>query len=65
MVQYDPKERYQPICAGFDANGEIIWTLKPKEPWQTKMFPVPYRGDFNDQWMRLILAENGMEWGDQ
>ncbi len=62
MTQYDPKDRYQPICLGLDATGEILWRFIAKEAWQTIMLPVQYRGDFSDQWMRLLLQENGIDW---
>jgi hypothetical protein len=61
-MQYIPRDRYQPVCRGFDQNGELIWELAFKEAWQTRMLPVPYRGDLSDQWMRLILNENGIDW---
>ncbi len=62
MNQYDPKDRYQPTFSGVDAKGEIVWTLQAKQTWHLEMFPVRYRGDFSEQWMRLLLAENGFDW---
>lgn len=61
-MQYIPKESYQPACAGFDKNGELVWHQKFKDAWQQKMFPMPYRGDFGEQWMWLVLKEKGFEW---
>jgi len=53
---------FQPYCAGTDATGELVWDKKIKEPWHLKMFPVHYGGDFRDQWMWLLMYEQGLDW---
>lgn len=59
---YVCKRGYQPVHAGVDEHGEIIWELKTKEPWHLKMFPVPYGGDFGVQWMWKTQQEKGYDW---
>lgn len=63
--QYIGKRSYQPVCKGLDVAGEIIWELKPKEPWHQKMYPVSYDGDFGIQWMYLSLYEKGFDWDEE
>lgn len=62
---YVSRRGYQPTCVGTDANGELIWELKMKEPWHLKMFPVPYGGDFTEQWMWKTLQEKGHLWAEE
>ncbi len=59
---YVSKRGYQPVCVGTDTNGELKWELRMKEPWQQKMFPIPYGGDFRNEWMWKTLQEKGLEW---
>jgi hypothetical protein len=59
---YVSKVGYQPVCAGVDPQGELLWDLQMKAPWHSKMFPVRYQGDFGEQWMWLSLMEKGLEW---
>lgn len=60
-MHYMPSEAYQPICVGQTPAGELLWDRKIKEPWHQKMFPVQYRGDFQELWMRLILHQAGWD----
>jgi hypothetical protein len=60
---YVCKQGWQPKCTGLDSKGELVWTLEMKEPWHQKMFPVPYKGDFSNEWMWKVLHERGMDWG--
>jgi len=66
MSVYDPRSRYHPVCRGYDTNGELKWEFRPREVWQQKLFPTPYKGDFAEQWMRLLILEKyGLGWDDE
>lgn len=59
---YVTQEGWQPTVVGALKDGELVWTLKMKSPDHLKKFPVRYRGDFSEQWMRLSLYEKGYTW---
>jgi hypothetical protein len=58
---YISKRGYQPVCAGMEKD-ILEWKFQMKEPWHLKMFPVPYGGDFSEQWMWLCVYERGHSW---
>ncbi len=59
---YVCRKGYQPVVVGIDDGGNLIWESRMKEPWQLKMFPVKYGGDFSNQWMWKSLQEKGLDW---
>ncbi len=59
---YVCRRAYQTICKGTDERGELVWDSVMMEPWQQKMFPVPYGGDFGVEWMYKSMQEKGIEW---
>lgn len=61
---YVCRKGYQPVCVGSNDTGELIWEFRMKEPWQQKMFPIKYGGDFAVQWMFKSLHEKGFEWSE-
>jgi hypothetical protein len=63
---YVSKLGYQPICTGIDESGNLVWDAKQKENWHLEMFPVPYRGDFKEQWTDFkTLSVDGFTTKDQ
>ncbi len=59
---YVPSKGLQPVCAGLDALGELLWNYQEKALWHRRMFPVTYSGDFAIEWMWKSAYEKGMEW---
>lgn len=58
---YVCRRGYQPVVVSVDERGELVWGTQMKEPWHLKLFPVPYGGDFCEQWMYKSLQEKGFD----
>ena len=55
--------RRQPICAGVDESGELVWDDQAMELWQVRqLFYKQYGGDLGEQWMWLVAQNKGMDW---